>query len=114
MENERRPWGTYRVLYDGDDCKVKKITIDPGQSLSYQYHHKRSERWTVVSGVGQARINNELHDLECGTSVFIPAEARHTATNTSDDNLLVFIEIQTGVYFGEDDIVRLEDLYGRV
>ena len=113
MESERRPWGMYEVLYDGEDCKVKKITVDPGQSPSYQYHFKRNEHWIVVSGEGHARINDELHELSCGSSVFIPVEAKHTIINTSDKSQLTFIEIQTGTYFGEDDIVRLEDLYGR-
>ena len=59
MENERRPWGTYEVLYGGEDCKVKKITVNPKQRLSYQYHHKRNEHWTVISGNGEVRLNED-------------------------------------------------------
>ena len=114
MENESRPWGVYEVLYDGDDCKVKKITVNPGESPSYQYHYKRNEHWIIVAGEGKAKINDEIQDLKCGSTVFIPVEVKHTIINTSSTIKLVFIEIQTGSYFGEDDIVRLEDRYGRV
>ena len=113
MEYERRPWGTYEVLYDAVDCKVKKLVIDPGQSPSYQYHHKRNEYWTVISGTGQVRLDNDIVDVAPGSNIFIPVTAKHTIMNTSDSEPLVFIEIQTGDYFGEDDIVRLEDSYGR-
>ena len=113
MESERRPWGMYEVLYDGEDCKVKKIVVDPGQRLSYQYHHKRSEYWTVVSGTGEVRLNEDIIEVHEGSHIFIPLNAKHTISNTSNINPIVFIEIQTGNYFGEDDIVRLEDDYGR-
>jgi len=111
-EKAERPWGTYEVLYDGDDCKVKKIVIHPGQNPSYQYHHKRREHWIMVAGKGKARINDELVPVTAGDVVDVPMLARHTIVNDSEEDL-VFIEIQTGTYFGEDDIVRLEDKYGR-
>jgi len=113
MESEQRPWGTYEVLYNGEDCKVKKIIVSPEQRLSYQYHHKRNEHWTVVSGNGEVRLNEDIIEVYKGSYVFIPVAAKHTITNTSNINPLIFIEIQTGDYFGEDDIVRLEDDYGR-
>jgi mannose-6-phosphate isomerase-like protein (cupin superfamily) len=114
VESETRPWGIYEVLYDGEDCKVKKIVVDPGQRLSYQYHHKRNEYWTVISGTGEVRLNEDILEVYKGSNIFIPVTAKHTITNTSSSKCLVFIEIQTGDYFGEDDIVRLEDDYGRI
>ena len=113
MEKATRPWGTYEVLLDDDNCKVKKITVRSGESPSYQYHHKRSEDWTVISGEGEVCLDGEKFTVTKGQSVHVPIEAKHTIKNCGEDDL-VFIEIQTGVYFGEDDIVRLEDKYGRV
>lgn len=113
LKFERRPWGTYEVLYDGEECKVKKIIVDPGQSPSYQYHHKRSESWTVVSGEGECTIDDTPRSVKCGDTITVPVGVKHTIMNTSDSVPLVFIEVQTGSYFGEDDIVRLKDKYGR-
>ena len=113
MNCTERPWGTYEVLLDAENCKVKRITVKPGQKPSYQYHHKRSEHWIVVSGTGESRIDDKITKIAAGTSVFVPALVKHTIKNTHESQNLVFIEIQTGEYFGEDDIVRLEDDYGR-
>ena len=112
-EFERRPWGTYEVLYDGADCKVKKIVVDPQQRPSYQYHHKRSESWTIVSGEGECTIEDAPLAVKCGDTIRVPVGVKHTIKNVSESVPLVFIEVQTGAYFGEDDIVRLEDKYGR-
>lgn len=109
---EDRPWGSYTVLYDGNDCKVKRISVRPGQKISYQYHSKRKEQWVVISGNGFTKINGETTPVEPGSIVEIPLEARHTI-GSSGEQPLVFIEVQTGSYFGEDDIIRLEDDYGR-
>jgi mannose-6-phosphate isomerase len=113
MEFEERPWGTYQVLYDGEDAKVKKIIVKPGQSPSYQYHHKRAECWIITEGSGQVKIDGRISDVSTGNIVAVPALSKHTIINTHDTDDLSFIEIQTGTYFGEDDIVRLEDKYGR-
>ena len=113
MQSETRPWGVYEILYDSEICKVKKITINPQQSPSYQYHHKRNEHWIVIEGQGQTKIDGKICDIAAGDTVFLPMLAKHTIINTSADSQLVFIEVQTGSYFGEDDIVRLEDKYGR-
>lgn len=113
MEKTTRPWGTYEVLYDGEECKVKKIVVKPKQNPSYQYHFKRRECWVVVSGTGYARLEEKEIELGPGSVLSIPLEAKHTIVNTNETEDLVFIEVQTGTYFGEDDIVRLEDLYGR-
>ena len=109
---EKRPWGTYVNLYDGEDCKVKRIIVNAGESPSYQMHHKRSEIWSVISGTGVVRLEDETTEVQPGDIVQVPALAKHTIINNSDEPL-VFIEIQLGSYFGEDDIVRFEDKYGR-
>ena len=109
---ENRPWGTYEVLLDADYCKVKRIVVNPGHRLSYQYHHKRREQWTVVEGTLTIVLDDLEHTIKTGGSIFIPLEAKHRAWNKTDKPV-TFIEVQTGTYFGEDDIVRLEDDYKR-
>jgi len=111
---EQRPWGNYEVLYDGEDCKVKRITVNPEQRLSYQFHNKREEQWTIVSGEGMVTIDDKKNIVKEGSVVWIPHEAKHRIENTSKENDLVFIETQLGTYFGEDDITRIEDDYERV
>lgn len=113
MIEENRPWGNYIVLLDDKTCKVKKITIHAGQSPSYQYHFKRNEHWIVTKGKGVLKLNDEDRELKEGDVIFIPKLSKHQFRNVSDTDL-EFIEIQTGEYFGEDDIVRLEDKYGRM
>ena len=112
LEHSTRPWGEYQVLYDGDDCKVKKITVNPGQRLSLQYHFKRREQWTVITGELTVIIDNNRLTVFEGRSIFIPLGAVHRAWNRTDKPVS-FIEVQTGSYFGEDDIVRVEDDYNR-
>jgi len=117
VDNEiiKRPWGTYQVLLDGLKCKVKKIVVYPNENPSYQYHHKRAENWIIIEGVGKVRLDDKEFIVKSGDSVVVPLAKKHTIKNISKDNeLLVFIEVQTGEYFGEDDIVRLEDNYGRI
>ena len=109
---ESRPWGIYEVLLDADDCKVKRITVNPGQRLSYQYHMKRSEIWVVISGEGTVTLEDEESDIFPGHIITIGPEQRHRV-KASDTSKLVFIEIQRGSYFGEDDIVRISDDYRR-
>jgi mannose-6-phosphate isomerase-like protein (cupin superfamily) len=110
---ERRPWGTFTVLGDGDDCKVKRLTVDPGQRLSYQRHQHRAEHWVVVSGQARVTLDGQDHDLGPGQSIDIPRGGAHRVSNPGPDEL-VFVEVQLGDYFGEDDIIRLSDDYGRV
>ena len=112
-EIDYRPWGKYEVLLDAPDVKVKKITIDPNKRLSYQYHHKRAEVWTCIQGKLSVILDEVLHELFPGDSLSIPQGAKHRAFNDTME-LAQFIEVQTGTYFGEDDIVRLEDDYERV
>lgn len=110
---EQRPWGQFEVMLDTPHLKVKTITVNPGQRLSYQLHHKRSENWFVVSGTGTFTVGEAETRYPPGTTVFIPAETPHRIANYEHDQLVV-LEVQTGSYFGEDDIVRLADDYGRL
>lgn len=108
-----RPWGTYTVLEEGPRFKIKRIEVKPGGSLSLQMHHHRSEHWIVVSGM--ARVVNGECEIFVGTnqSTYIPAGHQHRLENPGVLDL-VMIEVQSGEYLGEDDIVRFQDIYGRV
>lgn len=112
MEHDKRPWGEYWVLEDAATHKVKRVEVDYGGRLSYQYHRHRAEVWTIVAGVGRVTLEGEVSDYKVGESVRIPKGAKHRIENTSPERL-VFIEVQYGDYFGEDDIVRLQDDYSR-
>jgi len=107
-----RPWGHYDNLLERDDHKVKEIIVKPGKRLSLQQHQHRAEHWTVVSGVAQVTVGEQEIPLRPGQSVEIPKGAVHRIMNPGNIPL-VFVEVQTGDYFGEDDIIRLEDDYGR-
>ena len=113
LEMESRPWGMYEVLLDSEYTKVKRITVKPGGKLSYQYHHKRAEVWTCTKGRLSVVLEDILYDLQPGEAISIPLGAKHRAYNDTME-LAQFIEVQTGTYFGEDDIVRIEDDYNRV
>lgn len=112
MEHDVRPWGEYWVLEDAESHKVKRIRVNPGGRLSLQYHNKRAEVWTIVSGIGTVTINNEVKDYYAGEVAQIPQGAHHRMANTTAEPV-IFIEVQYGSYFGEDDIVRIEDDYRR-
>ncbi|HET9485057.1 MAG TPA: mannose-1-phosphate guanylyltransferase/mannose-6-phosphate isomerase [Xanthomonadales bacterium] len=107
-----RPWGSYTVLEDAADCKVKRLVVKPGQVLSLQLHHRRSEHWTVVTGTAKVRVGDREFLLQRNESTFIPMNTLHRLENPTDADIAL-IEVQCGDYFGEDDIVRLEDRYGR-
>ncbi|MGB1357022.1 MAG: mannose-1-phosphate guanylyltransferase/mannose-6-phosphate isomerase [Candidatus Puniceispirillaceae bacterium] len=109
---EYRPWGMFENLLDSDVCKVKRLTVDPGQHLSLQYHHKRSEHWVVVSGTASVQLGDETMMLEPGHSIDIPLGMQHALGNDTTEPVIV-IEVQMGSYFGEDDIVRVSDPYNR-
>tara|TARA_B100000683_G_scaffold47110_1_gene43937 strand:+ start:337 stop:1071 length:735 start_codon:yes stop_codon:yes gene_type:complete len=111
-EVDERPWGKYEVLLDVDNVKVKRITVNPGQRLSYQYHNKRKEQWTIVEGNLTIILDDEKVFRNKGESITIPLGAKHRAWNETDEPV-IFIEVQTGTYFGEDDIIRIEDDYAR-
>lgn len=106
------PWGRWFVLQDEDDFKVKRIEVLPGHRLSYQKHFKREEHWQIVRGEAKITIDGKDYFLKAGECIRIPKEAFHRIQNTGQKEL-IFIEVQRGEYFGEDDIVRIEDDYGR-
>jgi mannose-1-phosphate guanylyltransferase/mannose-6-phosphate isomerase len=108
-----RPWGSFSILEDAEDCKVKRLVVKPGQVLSLQMHHKRAEHWTVIAGVAKVRIGSEEFLLRPNESTYIPVETQHRLENPGTEDVHL-IEVQTGEYFGEDDIIRYEDIYGRV
>jgi mannose-6-phosphate isomerase-like protein (cupin superfamily) len=110
---EHRPWGFFEVLADEPDHKVKRITVHPGRRLSLQRHQRRSEHWYVVAGEALVRVGDGESLLRAGRAADIPCGALHRIRNTGTTDV-VFIEVQTGGYFGEDDIERFEDDYGRV
>ena len=112
MESDQRPWGAWYVLDEGPGYKVKRIVVSPQQRLSYQTHRCRAEHWVVVAGTATCVIEGERLVLPVGGSVDIPLGAAHRITNEHDEELVI-IEVQKGDYLGEDDIVRLEDDYGR-
>ena len=109
---EERPWGSFEHLLDMDYCKVKRIIVKPEQRLSYQFHYKRSEAWVIVKGVATVTLDGKDKDYVEGEIVDIPVKTKHRVKNNFTEDL-IFIETQTGTYFGEDDIVRLDDDYGR-
>jgi mannose-6-phosphate isomerase len=111
-DESTRPWGHYEVLAEAEDFKTKTITIVAGKRLSYQRHEHRAEHWFVVKGSGTAVIDGVDKPVTAGDSIDIPVGTAHRMCNTGTEEL-VFVEVQTGTYFGEDDIVRLEDDFGR-
>ena len=110
--SEDRPWGSYEILADRKQYKLKEIIVNPGQRLSYQSHSKRTEIWAIVQGEGIVTLEGQQLDCYPGRSFFIPKEQRHRIECTGKKPL-IFVEVQTGEYFGEDDIIRYEDDYGR-
>ena len=112
--SETRPWGSYTILDESDSFKVKRIEVLPGKRLSYQRHQKRAEHWFVVQGKAKVTLNDEEILVDTGRSIDIGRGDAHRVENPHETELLVFIETQTGTYFGEDDIERLSDDFGRV
>lgn len=110
--DDHRPWGYFKVLSDEADHKVKRIIVYPGKRLSLQRHKRRSEHWHMIEGEGLATVDKKQVRLKKGDSMDIPQGAIHRMENTTE-NKVVFVEIQQGDYFGEDDIERLEDDFGR-
>jgi mannose-6-phosphate isomerase len=110
--SSERPWGSWHVLYEGRGFKVKRIVVLPQHRLSYQTHARRAEHWNVVRGVATCTIDGETRELPAGGALDVPIGAAHRLANLHDEVLEV-IEVQRGDYLGEDDIVRLDDDYGR-
>jgi mannose-6-phosphate isomerase len=114
IETDERPWGRFIVLEETEHYKVKRIEVSPGRRLSYQKHLKRDEHWYIVRGTAKVTLNGVESIVKTGDDVNVAAGTAHRVENPEGDGLLVFIEIQTGSYFGEDDIVRFEDDFGRI
>jgi len=112
MERGERPWGTYTVLDENSNYKIKRIEVLPGQRLSLQMHHHRSEHWIVVSGTARVTSGDKVFQVNVNESTYIPIGCRHRLENPGKI-LLVIIEVQNGEYLGEDDIVRFDDDYRR-
>lgn len=108
----QRPWGSWQVLDAGDGYKVKRIVVRPGRRLSYQTHEHRSEHWLVVSGVATCTLDGVIKQIGPGECLDVPPRTPHRLANAHPGDLVV-VEIQRGSYTGEDDIVRLQDDYGR-
>jgi len=111
---ESRPWGYFVILHDDSDTKVKRIAVYPNSKLSYQSHRRRDETWIIISGRGYCIIDDVIQRVGAGTGVKIKNGQKHRIANDYGDEPLIFIEVQTGEYFGEDDIERYSDEYGRV
>jgi mannose-6-phosphate isomerase-like protein (cupin superfamily) len=109
---EERPWGSFTILEDKDTHKAKRLVVKPGQRLSYQLHHHRAEHWVVVAGTATVTLDDVVIDVPTGSHIEIPLEAKHRVQNNGEVDL-EFVEVQTGTYFGEDDIERFDDDYGR-
>ena len=112
MEQGERPWGTYTVLEENRNYKIKRIDVNPGQRLSLQMHHHRSEHWIVVSGTAKVTCGERESIINVNESTFIPIGANHRLENPGVIPLII-IEVQSGEYLGEDDIVRFDDDYRR-
>ena len=110
---EERPWGSFTVIDEGDNYKVKRIEVLAGMRLSYQKHSSRSEHWMVVAGTARVTLDGREIVLSTGGTIDVPIGAAHRIENVGVA-LLVFIEIQRGSYLGEDDIQRLQDDFGRM
>ena len=110
---DERPWGGFLVIDEGDNYKVKRIEVLPGKRLSYQRHTRRAEHWFVVRGIAKVTLNGNEILVKSGESLDVACGDAHRIENPDSSETLILIETQTGEYFGEDDIVRLEDDFGR-
>lgn len=109
---ENKPWGFFEVLSDGETCKVKLLSVNPGQRISLQSHSKRSEHWTIVKGKATISLDEETKDYKYNDYLYIPKNIKHRLENKGK-TVLEVIEVQCGEYFGEDDIIRYADDYKR-
>ncbi len=113
MEKATRPWGKYYVIHEDKNYKIKRIEVNPNSRLSYQFHNGRAETWVIITGKANVRIDDVDNLVKAGDTVVIPRKSKHRIENITNE-VLVFIEVQTGKYFDEEDIVRIEDDYNRV
>jgi mannose-6-phosphate isomerase len=113
MYFDERPWGNYTVLHTDGTCQVKKLVVNPGRRISLQSHEFRAEHWFIVSGQGTAELDGKKLEVGTGDSIDVPIGSKHRIS-CGESEPLVFIEVQTGSSFAEDDIVRYEDDFGRI
>ena len=113
MNFEERPWGNYTVLHTKENFHVKKLVVNPGKRISLQSHKFRAEHWFIVSGYGNAELDGKEFEVVSADSIDIPIGSKHRIS-CSNAEPLVFIEVQAGATFAEDDIVRYEDDFGRI
>ncbi|MFM7860459.1 MAG: phosphomannose isomerase type II C-terminal cupin domain [Candidatus Nanopelagicaceae bacterium] len=111
-EISERPWGRYEVLQETATHKVKCIWVHPGKRLSYQRHKFRAEHWFIVTGTGEVTIDGKVSAFKAGDTIEFGIGVLHRISNTGNEDV-IFVEVQTGSYFGEDDIERVEDDFGR-
>jgi mannose-6-phosphate isomerase-like protein (cupin superfamily) len=109
---EDRPWGSFEILHEEDNLKIKRIIVKPGKRLSLQSHKHRSENWVVIEGNAVVTLGAEEIRRSANQAVYIPAGAKHRIADAGEEGV-VFIEVQTGAYLGEDDIIRYEDDFDR-
>jgi mannose-6-phosphate isomerase-like protein (cupin superfamily) len=109
---EDRPWGWFEILFEEAQLKIKRIMVKPGKRLSLQSHERRAENWVVVQGQAIVTLDEEIIMLKKRQAVFIPEKSKHRIENPGTEDL-VFIEVQTGTYLGEDDITRFQDDFDR-
>ncbi len=112
LEKSERPWGRYEVLQESETHKVKCIWVSPGKRLSYQRHQKRAEHWFIVAGEADVTIDGQVRRVGAGETVDFAIGVLHRIHNIGQSEV-IFVEVQTGTYFGEDDIERVEDDFGR-
>jgi mannose-6-phosphate isomerase len=113
IESEKRPWGSFYVIHDEVNYKLKRIEVNPESRLSYQFHNGRAETWVIIQGNAKVTLDDADHYYKKGDTVIIPKLSKHRVENVSKEKL-IFIEVQTGDYFDEDDIVRIDDDYNRI
>lgn len=113
LDSEERPWGSWHVIDVANGYKIKRIHVDPGKRLSYQTHNHRSEHWVVVFGMATCTIDDAVIVAGPGESVDVPQGAKHRLANEGLEELVI-VEVQHGPYTGEDDIIRLDDDFGRL
>ncbi len=107
-----RPWGWYENLKEDTGYKVKRLYVQPNQKISLQYHNQRDEHWVVVSGDGTLELNEDIKKLKVGDYIFVPVLSKHRITGGNDG--IMIVEVQLGKICNEEDIVRIEDAYGRI
>lgn len=114
QEIYNRPWGYYKTVFLSDFTRAKIICVYPKGKLSLQEHKYREEHWVIVKGKGELTLGESIKNVTSGDHIFIPKKCKHSIENTSDEESLFISEVQLGSYFGEDDIIRYSDIYGRV